>query len=92
LNLTFQKVLLKITQKIPIKERWPEPFQGRPKKGQKTHSPKGPKRKRESFSLSFLVESYFTHGPSNATSMQIMRSNNKPHFKLKNLLTLVNFD
>jgi hypothetical protein len=39
------------------------------------------------------IESYLTHGPSNVsnvTSMQILRSNKKPHFKLENLLTLVN--
>ncbi len=40
--------------------------------------------------VSHMVESYFTHGPSNVTSMQIVICNNKSHFKLKNLLTLVN--
>jgi hypothetical protein len=50
-----------------------ETKRGRPKKGQRTHNPKGPKRGRELVSL--MVGSYFTHGPSYVTSMQIGRSN-----------------
>jgi hypothetical protein len=46
---------------------------GRPKKGQKMLSPKGPKRGRELVFL--MVESYLTHKPSYVTSMQIMGFN-----------------
>jgi hypothetical protein len=46
----------------------------RPKKGQKTHNPKGPKIGKELVSL--VVGSYLTHGPSNVTTMQIVKSNN----------------
>ncbi len=45
----------------------------RPKKGQETHNLKGPKRGREPIFL--VVGSYFTHGPSNVTCMQIVRFN-----------------
>ncbi len=51
-----------------------ETKKGTSKKGQKTHSPKGPKRERAS--LSFMVRSYLTHMPSNVMNMQIMKSNN----------------
>jgi hypothetical protein len=46
---------------------------GRPKKGQKMHNLKGPKKARKL--ISFMVGNYFTHNSSNVTNMQIMRSN-----------------
>ncbi len=46
---------------------------GRLKKGQKTHSPQEPKKKKELVPL--VVASYLTHGPSNVACMQIVRSN-----------------
>jgi hypothetical protein len=50
-----------------------EKKRGRPKKGQKMHNPKGPKKGKN---YSPVVRSYFTHGPSYVNNMQIMRSNN----------------
>jgi hypothetical protein len=44
-----------------------ETKRGRPKKGQKTHNLKGPKRGREL--MFFVVGSYLTHNPSNVTNM-----------------------
>jgi hypothetical protein len=55
--------------------------------GEAKEKPKDPQPKR---SKKKEIESYLTHSPSNVTSMQILRSNKKPHFKLENLLTLVN--
>jgi hypothetical protein len=46
---------------------------GSPKKGQKMHNLQSPKRGRELVSL--VVRNYLTHGHSNVTCMQIMRSN-----------------
>jgi hypothetical protein len=51
-----------------------ETKRGRPKKGQKTYSPKGPKRGRELVSL--VVGSYFIHNAFNVTNVKIMISNN----------------
>ncbi len=52
----------------------------RPKKGQETHNWKGPKRGRKPISL--VVGSYFTHGLSNVTCMQIMRFNSTGRSKI----------
>ncbi len=52
---------------------------GRPKKGQKMYSPKGPKRKKKLVSL--MVGNYFTHNPSNVANMQKMKSNNNKRFR-----------
>jgi hypothetical protein len=57
-----------------------ETKRGRPKKGQKMQSLKGPKRGREI--VSFVVGNYFTHNISNVTSMQIVRSNSSGRFKI----------
>jgi hypothetical protein len=57
-----------------------ETKRGRPKKGQKMHNLKGPKRRREL--VSFVVGNYFTHNISNVTSMQIVRSNSSGRFKI----------
>jgi len=62
----FFKRMMAIT--IPRKTK-----RGRPNKGQKTHSLKGPKRGREPIFL--VVGSYFTHGPSNVACMQIVTFN-----------------
>ncbi len=48
-------------------------------KGQKTHSPKSPKRRRELVFL--MVGSYLTHNPYNVVSMQIVKSNNNGRSK-----------
>jgi hypothetical protein len=56
-----------------------ETRKGRPKKGQKTHSPKGPKRGRELVSL--RVGSYLTHNTSNVTNMQIVKFNSSGRSK-----------
>ncbi len=52
----------------------------RSKKGQETHNRKGPKRGRGPISLA--VGSYFTHGPSNVTCMQIVRFNSTGRSKI----------
>ncbi len=50
-----------------------ETKRGRPKKGQKMHSPKGPKKGRKL--VSFMIGSHFTHDLSNVTNMQIVKYN-----------------
>jgi len=52
---------------------------GKAKKGQKKVKLKGIKERKELVPL--MVGSYFTHSPSNVTSMQIMRSNSNRRFR-----------
>jgi hypothetical protein len=69
----YKKKTQKINKRTMVRTIPGETKRGRPKKGQKMHSPKGPKKGTELVSL--MLKSYLTHGPSYVTNMQIMKSN-----------------
>jgi hypothetical protein len=62
--------------------------EGRPKKGQKMHGLKAPKRGKELVFL--MVGSYFTHNPFYVTNMQIVKSNNSGRSRI-NITCQCNF-
>jgi hypothetical protein len=65
--------------KNPVAKTITHTTKGRPKKGQKDVKPKGTKEGREL--VPFMVESYFTHSPSNVICMQIVKFNSNKRFR-----------